>query len=111
MGQKPIEPWGTSPEKRKQDEEEVARIQKMELGVEFDGPIGALRVIAEEMEQWERLSFVDSTGNRVYVTIDYYGDGYEYDDLENRGTPIKSPGNPNSNFDWAALAKLRKESK
>lgn len=96
MGEKPIEPWGTSPEKKAADDEFVRKAHEMERVVDFDetksDPLQELRNIAETMEQWERLSFIDSTGNRVYVCIDYYGDGYEYDDLENPGKMVTSPG-------------------
>lgn len=54
----------------------------------------ALRKIAEEMDQWLRVCFKDSHGNTVYVNCNYYGDGYEYDDLDAGGKPARSPGPP-----------------
>ena len=53
-----------------------------------------LRKIAEEMDQWLRVCFKDSHGNTVYVNCNYYGDGYEYDDLDAGGKPARSPGPP-----------------
>lgn len=59
----------------------------------FNAVESALREWAQHMDQWERWSFVDSAGNRIYVKIDYYGDGYEYDNLEACGdSQVLSPG-------------------
>jgi hypothetical protein len=44
-----------------------------------------------QMDQWCRVCVKDVFGNMVYIKMDYYGDGFEYDCLDD-GSIKKSPG-------------------
>lgn len=45
----------------------------------------------DNMDQFVRVCLTDGAGNTVYINMNYYGDGYEYDDIDN-GVVKKSPG-------------------